>query len=86
MIKITLVKTKWCVYCPVASRMWNELRQQYNFDYEEVDAATPKGQELVMKFSIMAVPTTLIEKNGKQSVAFMGLPLKERAVELVKGR
>lgn len=85
MIKITLVKTKTCVYCPAASRMWNELRQQYKFDYEEVDATTPKGQELVMKFAIFAVPTTIIERDGKQSVAFMGLPNKERAVDLVKG-
>ena len=85
MTKIILVKTKTCVYCPTASAIWKDLHQHYKFDYEEVDATTPKGQELVMKFMIMAVPTTIIEKDGKQSVAFVGLPRKEKAAELVKG-
>lgn len=83
MTKVILVKTQHCVYCPTASRLWNELKTEYRFDYEEVDAATPKGQDLVVKFNIMAVPTTIIEKNGKQSVAFVGIPPKEKAVQVV---
>ena len=77
MIKVILLKTKTCVYCPAASRLWSTLREQYNFDYEEIDATTPKGQELVMKFSIMAVPTTIIDNK----VEFIGLPSREKIIE-----
>ena len=85
MTKVILLKTKTCVYCPAAAGLWKDLKNQYNFDYEEIDATTPKGQELVTKFSVMAVPTTIIEKNGKQSVAFIGIPQKERAVQILRG-
>ncbi len=85
MTKIILLKTKTCVYCPAASRFWKEMQAHYKFDYEEVDASTPKGQEFVMKFSIMAVPTTIIEQNGRQAVAFVGIPQRERAVKMLGG-
>ncbi|MBI4009721.1 MAG: thioredoxin family protein [Candidatus Aenigmarchaeota archaeon] len=85
MTKVILLKTRTCIYCPATSRLWQDLKNQYNFDYEEIDATTPKGQELVMKFSIMAVPTTIIERNGKQSVAFVGIPPREKAVQVIGG-
>ena len=85
MVKVTLVKTKTCVYCPAASRFWNEMKKEYKFDYEEVDATAPKGQELVMKFMIMAVPTSIIEdKNGKSNV-IMGIPNREKAMHALGG-
>jgi len=77
MVKVQLVYTKNCVYCPSAKQLWKELQNQYNFDYEEVDATTPKGQELVMKFSIMAVPTTIVDNK----VEFIGLPSREKIIE-----
>ena len=85
MTKVTLVKTKTCVYCPTASRLWKELGSSYKFDYEEVDAATPKGQQLASKFMIMAVPTSIIEdKNGKTNV-IVGVPNRDKAIQAVKG-
>jgi len=83
MTKVTLVYTKTCSYCPAAKQLWKDLQKQHKFDYEEVDAVSPKGQVLVTKFGIMAVPTTIIEKNGKSEVAFTGVPNKEKAVEKV---
>ena len=60
MVKVTLVTTKTCVYCPTAKKIWNELKQKNNFDYEEVDATSPQGQQIVQRFGIMSVPTTII--------------------------
>jgi glutaredoxin len=80
MVKVTLVKTKTCVYCPTASKLWQDLNKSENFEYEEVDAMSEKGQELVSKYSIMSVPTTIID--GK--VTFVGIPDKAKALEAVK--
>ena len=82
MVKVTLVTTKTCVYCPTAKRIWGELKQSNNFDYEEVDATSPIGQQIVERFGIMSVPTTIIDER----VAFVGIPEKNKALEFVKGK
>ena len=83
-VKVTLVKTQFCVYCPSASKLWKELQKEYRFDYEEIDATTPKGQDIVVKFNIMAVPTSIIEANGKTNV-ILGLLNREKAIKAIGG-
>lgn len=80
MVEVVLVKTKTCVYCPTASRLWNELQKEFKFTYREVDAMSPEGQKIVEKHMIMSVPTTVVD--GK--VAFLGIPEKSRAIAAVK--
>ncbi len=82
MVKITLVTTKACVYCPTAKKIWHDLRQTNDFDYEEVDATSPAGQQIVQKFGIMSVPTAIID--GR--VEFIGIPDKSRALTILKSR
>jgi len=79
MKKVQLVFTKTCMYCGPTKAIWHDLQKKYKFEYEEVDAETPKGQQLVQKFMIMAVPTTIVD--GK--VVFTGLPNRGKAEELV---
>ena len=78
--KVQLVYTKFCVYCPQTKMIFKQLKEKYNFDYEEIDAESPEGQKLVQKFSIMAVPTVIID----DKVQFVGLPNKEKAEAAVK--
>lgn len=80
MTKVTLVTTKTCPFCPSAKRLWAELKKENNFDYEEVDAMSDKGQALVERFSIMSVPTTIIDNK----VAFVGVPDRTRALNALK--
>lgn len=79
MVKVTIVTTKSCVYCPTAKRLWQEIKKNHRFDYEEVDALSEKGQDIVARHGIMSVPTTLVD--GK--VAFIGIPDKNKAVAAV---
>lgn len=79
MVKVTVLTTKSCVYCPTAKRLWQDIRKEHKFDYEEVDALSEKGQEIVERHGIMSVPTTLID--GK--VMFTGIPDKNKAVAAV---
>lgn len=76
MVNVTLVHASWCTVCPAARRLWTDLKSQYNFEYKEVDVETPEGQELLDKFGIVGVPTTIIDGE----VAFVGLPKKADAI------
>jgi len=76
MVKVTLIHASWCNVCPSARRFWKDLKSEYDFEYEEVDVATPQGQVLKDKFGIVGVPTTIID--GK--IAFTGLPKKADAI------
>ena len=79
-MKVTIIYADWCNVCHSARKLWNELRKEYTFDYEEVDVTSPQGMEYVKKYAIHAVPVTLIE----DKVAFFGLPEKSKAIEAVR--
>ena len=80
MTKITVVYTKTCPYCPATKQLWKSIQKEMKFEYEEVDAVSPKGQQLVVKFNIMAVPTTIID-DGRDVI--VGVPSKQKAIEAV---
>ena len=80
MKKVQLVYTKTCVYCPSAKALFKDLQKKYKFDYKEVDAVSPEGQKLCQKFSIMSVPTIIID----DKVGFIGVPSKDKAEAAVK--
>ncbi|MDI6806199.1 MAG: thioredoxin family protein [Candidatus Aenigmarchaeota archaeon] len=82
MVKVTLLTTSNCPYCPLAKEVWGELRKKHEFEFEVIDAMTPKGKELITKFNVMAVPTSIISyESGKEEVAFRGVPDPDKAAE-----
>ncbi len=82
MVKVQLVYTKTCVYCPASKALFKELKKEHKFDYEEIDAVSPEGQKLVAKYSIMAVPTVIIDNK----VRFTGMPSRDKAAAAVMGK
>lgn len=76
MVKVTLIHATWCTFCPAARRFWNDLKSEYDFEYEEIDVESPEGQALADKHGIVSVPTTLIDGEP----AFTGLPQKADAI------
>lgn len=82
MVKVQLVYTKTCVYCPAAKQLFKDLKKVHKFDYEEIDATSPEGQKLVSKYMIMSVPTIIVD--GK--VKFTGIPSKDKAIAAVVGK
>ncbi|MBI2547313.1 MAG: thioredoxin family protein [Candidatus Aenigmarchaeota archaeon] len=82
MVKVQLVYTKSCVYCPIAKGLFKDLKKQYKFDYEEIDAMSPEGQKMASKFSIMSVPTIVVD--GK--VQWVGVPQKDKVISVISGK
>lgn len=81
MVKVELVYTRICPFCQPAKELFRSLKKDYKFEYEEIDAATSKGQRLVEKYSIMSVPTIIIDSR----LIFTGVPSKEKVIEAIKG-
>ncbi len=79
MVKVTLIHASWCTVCPSARRLWNDLKSEYDFEYEEIDLETPEGEELVEKLGIVGIPATLIDGE----LAFTGLPKKAEAISRI---
>lgn len=82
MVKVQLVYTKSCIYCPSAKAVFKDLKKQYKFDYEEIDAMSQEGQKLVSKYSIMSVPTILVDN----VVKWTGVPQKDKVIAVVAGK
>lgn len=79
MVKVQLIYTQQCPHCPATKELFRALQKEYKFNYEEVDAMSEKGRELVTKHNIMAVPSVIVD--GK--LTFVGLPSKEKVIAVV---
>ncbi len=79
-MKVTLIHADWCPVCRATKQLWNELKKEYSFDYEEVNLTSPQGLEYVKKYSLHSVPATLIE----DKLVFLGLPEREKAIEALR--
>ena len=80
MTKVVLLTGRWCSICPSARSFWRELQGSVDFEYEEVDAESEKGTQLIWRYSIAGVPTTII--NGR--MLLLGVPTHERVEKLLR--
>lgn len=64
MINIQFVTSPGCTHCAAARKIFEELKPKYaQMQIEEIDVVTPKGMELVTKYSIFSSPGIII--NGE---------------------
>jgi thioredoxin 1 len=79
MVKVQLVYTKTCIYCPAAKSIFKDLKKSHKFDYEEIDAMSPEGQKMVSKYSIMAVPSIIVD----DKLMWTGVPQKDKVIAAI---
>ncbi len=80
--RVTVITSSACSgSCRDAVRVWQAVREGYQFKFEEVDITSPRGRDLAATHNIFATPTTLV--NGR--VAFRGVPKLDHAAAAVKG-
>lgn len=61
MIKLTLVTREGCVHCAQTKEILKKIKPEFpELAIEEIDMTSPKGQELIAKYSIMASPGIII--------------------------
>ncbi|MGZ4904993.1 MAG: thioredoxin family protein [Halobacteriota archaeon] len=73
---VVLLTHKGCPICPVVRSFWEDLQKDCDFNYKHVEVYTPEGLQLLRKYGIRSVPTTLID----QKVEFIGVPDRAKAL------
>ena len=77
---MVLLTARWCSICPSAKAFWRELKSVCDFEYEEVDAESERGMQLIERHSVASVPTSIVD--GR--VLLRGVPIYEQAAKLLK--
>ncbi len=82
MNKILFLTIVGCHNCEKVKKIFDEVIPQFKdkVEVEEIDIATPRGQELVQKYSIMASPGIII---NDELFATGGVD-KEKLIEKLK--
>jgi len=63
-MQVKILSTPACGECAKAKKLLEEIKPQYpELVVEEVDMATPEGQEIISKYMIMSSPGVII--NGE---------------------
>jgi len=79
--KVTLVTSSACgAACRDAMSVWQAVREEHRFKFEEVDIISPRGRDLVARHNIFTTPAAVIN----DSVVMRGVPSLERAQEAVR--
>lgn len=61
MLKVTLVRPEGCAHCAQIKGTLEKLKKDYSeLTVEDIDMLSDKGQEIVLKYQIMASPGILI--------------------------
>ncbi len=79
MTSVVLLTGRWCSFCPSTKEFWRELKTSHDFEYEEVDAESERGSQLIERYSIASVPTSIINER----VLLRGVPIREQVETLL---
>ena len=64
---------EWCGPCKALSPVIDELAKEYNGKVKVGKVDTDANREISVRFSISAIPTVILFKNGQVAQKFVGL-------------
>ena len=70
-MKVIKIGAIWCGGCLVMNKVWNKLKKEYKFEYEELDL--DMDEEQVKEYNPgNKLPVFIIEKENKEIERFVG--------------
>jgi glutaredoxin len=60
-VKVQLLVSEWCASCHQAERIWREVAEERDFEFEVLDMGQPEGRELATRLRLRSVPSTVID-------------------------
>ncbi|HQU14768.1 MAG: hypothetical protein B7Z66_03945 [Chromatiales bacterium 21-64-14] len=78
-MKVQLLVSEWCTSCHLAEKVWREVSEERDIEFEVLDMGQPEARELVSHLRLKSVPSTLIDGVLKA----VGVQTKTQALELV---
>ena len=82
---ITLVKftADWCTYCRMIEPMLQQLAQELDGKATVAELNTDYNSELTASYDVMAIPTVIIFKDGKEMKRMVNVQNKEEYLRVV---
>ncbi len=80
MVRVILLTATWCPTCPPVKRFWENLADEQDIEYTEVDIESPEGTLLREEHHVQMVPSTIINNR----LYFSGMPEKQRATGIIR--
>lgn len=74
----------WCGPCRALKPLLNSMNQESNGKFKVVAVDVDESADIAAKYSISAIPTILIFKNGEVVETFVGLQTKETLLKAVE--
>lgn len=78
---VQLLVSEWCASCHQAERVWREVAEERDIDFQVVDMGQPEGRELVSRLRLKTVPSLVVDGELKG----IGVQSKTEALEMVAG-
>ena len=76
----------WCGPCRQLKPMMQVLADQANGEYKVVGVDVDTSSDLASTYSVSAIPTLLVFKNGVEVQRFTGLTSKEKLLSALKNK
>ena len=74
----------WCGPCKIMEPIFNELSQEMKDKAKFGKVNVDEDLELAQRFNVMAIPTTIIFRDGQQADRFVGAISKAELVKKIK--
>ncbi len=78
-MKVQLLVSDWCASCHQAEKVWREVSEEREFEFEVVDMGQSEGKELVSRLRLKTIPALVVD--GK--LVAIGLQSKQQALIIV---
>ena len=60
-MKVELLVSEWCASCHEAERIWRQVAEEKDIDFQVVDMAQPEGRELATRLRVRSIPALVID-------------------------
>lgn len=75
---------EWCMPCKILEPIFYELAKEYNGKVLFARVNVDENPGLAQRFSIMAIPTLVLIKEGKEAERIIGAVPKKDLIQLLK--
>ncbi|MHB8347196.1 MAG: thioredoxin family protein [Acidiferrobacterales bacterium] len=78
-MKVQLLVSDWCASCHQAEKVWREVSEEREFDFDVVDMGQSEGKELVSQLRLKTIPALVVD--GK--LVAVGVQSRSQALAIV---
>ena len=78
-MKVQLLVSDWCASCHQAEKVWREVSEEREFEFDVVDMGQSEGKELVSRLRLKTIPALVVD--GK--LVAIGVQSRQQALAIV---